>query len=105
MLSRLSLAALIAALPARPVLADPATLDIAAPFEIKAADPLLSGDIFLKLDVMETLVNSDATGALLPGLSETWSVSEDKLRWRFHIRPGGGSMTAARSPPRPPRWR
>ncbi|KQB13222.1 ABC transporter substrate-binding protein [Rhodobacter capsulatus] len=88
MLSRLSLAALIAALPALPALADPATLAIAAPFEIKAADPLLSGDIFLKLDVMETLVNSDATGALLPGLADRWSVSEDGLSWRFHIRPG-----------------
>ena len=99
MLSRLSLAALIAVLPAQPVLADPATLDIAAPFEIKAADPLLSGDIFLKLDVMETLVNSDATGTLMPGLSDRWSVSEDGLVWRFHIRPGvqfhdGSALTA-----------
>lgn len=88
MLSRISLAALIAVLPALPVQADPGTLAIAAPFEIKAADPLLSGDIFLKMDVMETLVNSDATGALLPGLSDRWSVSQDGLVWRFHIRPG-----------------
>ena len=99
MLPRLSLAALLAALSPVPVLADPATLDIAAPFEIKAADPLLSGDIFLKLDVMETLVNSDATGTLSPGLADRWSVSDDGRVWRFHIRPGvrfhdGSPLTA-----------
>lgn len=99
MLTRLSLAALVAALPALPVLADPDALDVAAPFEIKAADPVLSGDVFLKMDVMETLVNADASGALLPGLSDGWTVSEYKLTWRFHIRPGvtfhdGSPLTA-----------
>lgn len=68
--------------------ADRAAIDVAAPFEIKAADPVLSGDIFLKMDVMETLVNADATGALLPGLSDRWTVSDDRLVWRFHIRQG-----------------
>ncbi|MDZ4312122.1 MAG: ABC transporter substrate-binding protein [Cypionkella sp.] len=80
-------------------LADTAALDIAAPFEIRAADPVLSGDIFLKMDVMETLVNADASGALVPGLSEGWTVSDDKLVWRFHIRQGvqfhdGSALTA-----------
>lgn len=76
------------ALTAAPSLAfaDPAALRVAAPFEIKAADPILSGDIFLKMDVMETLVNADARGVLLPGLSDRWTVSDDKLVWRFHIR-------------------
>ena len=83
----LSLLVLSALLPVA-ALADPAALDVAAPFEIKAADPVLSGDIFLKMDVMETLVNADENGALLPGLSDSWSVSDDKLSWRFHIRPG-----------------
>lgn len=80
-------------------LADTAALDVAAPFEIKSADPVLSGDIFLKMDVMETLVNADAQGTLLPGLAEGWSVSPDRLVWRFHIRPGvqfhdGSPLTA-----------
>ena len=81
-------------------LADTAALDVAAPFEIKAADPALSGDIFLKMDVMETLVNADASGTLLPGLSDRWAVSDDRLVWRFHIRQGvqfhdGSALTAA----------
>lgn len=79
---------LTAALIPHVVFADTAALDVTAPFEIKAADPVLSGDIFLKMDVMETLVNSDANGALVPGLSDGWTVSDDKLVWRFHIRQG-----------------
>lgn len=99
-LSRAALTAVLPALSAHPVLADAAALDVAAPFEIKAADPILSGDIFLKMDVMETLVNADATGALLPGLATHWEVSGDGLSWRFHIRPGvqfhdGSPLTAA----------
>lgn len=87
---RPSIAALLftSALIPTAVIADTAALDVAAPFEIKAPDPVLSGDIFLKMDVMETLVNADANGALLPGLSDGWTVSDDKLVWRFHIRQG-----------------
>lgn len=79
--------------------ADPAVLDVTAPFEIKAPDPMLSGDIFLKMDVMETLVNADMAGQLQPGLADRWTVSDDLLVWRFHIRPGvtfhdGSPLTA-----------
>jgi peptide/nickel transport system substrate-binding protein len=87
-LCRLSIAALFVTLVPIVALADPAVLDVAAPFEIKSPDPVLSGDIFLKLDIVETLVNADASGKLLPGLSDAWTVSADKLVWRFHIRPG-----------------
>jgi peptide/nickel transport system substrate-binding protein len=80
--------------------ANQAALDVAAPFEIKSADPVLSGDIFQKMDVMETLVDADTSGRLRPGLSDRWSVSPDKLVWRFHIRPNtrfhdGTVLTAA----------
>ena len=68
---------LTGALIAQAALADTAALDVAAPFEIKGADPVLSGDIFLKMDVMETLVNADSSGALLPGLADGWTVSAD----------------------------
>lgn len=74
-------------------------LNVAAPFEIKSADPVLSGDIFLKMDVVETLVNADAQGQLLPGLAESWTRAEDGLTWRFRLRQGvtfhdGSPLTA-----------
>ncbi|MFV0243639.1 MAG: ABC transporter substrate-binding protein [Qingshengfaniella sp.] len=95
----LPILALTAALIPTVALADTATLDVAAPFEIKAADPVLSGNIFQKMDVMETLVDSDANGHLLPSLSDRWSVSDDNLVWRFHVRPDvsfhdGSTLTA-----------
>ncbi|WP_246660290.1 ABC transporter substrate-binding protein [Rhizobium sp. FKL33] len=99
MLRPLSIAALFATLLPMAALADPSALDVAAPFEIKSADPVLSGDIFQKMDVVETLVNADASGTLLPSLSDGWKVSDDRLTWRFHIRPGvtfhdGSPLTA-----------
>ena len=72
---------------------------LVAPFEIKGTDPTLSGDIFLKMAVVETLVNADAAGQPLPGLATGWTVSEDGLRWRFTLRPDvkfhdGSALTA-----------
>ncbi|WEF24858.1 ABC transporter substrate-binding protein [Paracoccus sp. S3-43] len=63
-------------------------LDIAAPFEIKDADPVTSGNIFIKMDVAETLVNVDAEGRLTPGLATAWQASDDGLEWRFTLREG-----------------
>lgn len=71
-----------------PALAGDGVLDVAAPFEIKGSDPSLSGDIFLKMDVAETLVNAGPDGTLTPGLAESWTVSEDGSTWRFKIRSG-----------------
>ncbi|SCY71519.1 peptide/nickel transport system substrate-binding protein [Paracoccus tibetensis] len=62
-------------------------LDVVAPFEIKGADPVTSGNIFIKMDVAETLVNADAEGQLTPGLARAWTVSEDGLEWRFQLQP------------------
>lgn len=96
---RLPLVALLATLIPLTAFADDTVLNVAAPFEIKSADPVLSGDIFLKMDVVETLVNADVSGQPLPGLSDGWKVSADNLVWRFHIRPGvafhdGSPLTA-----------
>ncbi|RAR69044.1 peptide/nickel transport system substrate-binding protein [Pantoea ananatis] len=74
---------------------------IAAPFEIKGADPALSGDILLRMDVVETLVETDAKGAPVPALAESWQASPDGLQWRFTLRPGAhfhdGSPVTAES--------
>ena len=38
--------------------------------------------------VYETLVVKGQDGAALPGLAESWQVSDDGLEWRFRLRPG-----------------
>lgn len=72
---------------------------LVAPFEIKGTDPTLSGDIFLKMSIVETLVNADSAGQPLPGLATGWTVSDDGLQWHFTLRPGvkfhdGSALTA-----------
>jgi peptide/nickel transport system substrate-binding protein len=61
-------------------------LKVAGPWEIAGIDPAQSGYVFSRLQVAETLVSADATGKLIPGLAEKWSVSDDGRIWRFTIR-------------------
>lgn len=100
MIKKLALVILLSTSLSSAALSNDGVLDVAAPFEIKGADPSLSGDIFLKMDIAETLVNADTTGRLLPGLAENWSVSDDGHKWRFVLREGvsfhdGSPFTAA----------
>lgn len=87
MIRSLSLAVLLAST-AVPAFANDGVLDVIAPFEIKGADPITSGNILLKMDVAETLVDAEADGTLVPGLATDWSVSEDGLTWTFTLRDG-----------------
>nr|WP_321445770.1 ABC transporter substrate-binding protein [uncultured Cohaesibacter sp.] len=87
MLRKLSLALLLAsASPA--AFANDGVLDVVASMELISADPVRSGDVFLKMDVTETLVNADAEGHLLPALATAWSSSKDGLVWTFTLREG-----------------
>lgn len=75
-------------------------IDVASAFEVTSPDPSVSGSIFQRMEIAETLVNADAEGRLLPGLATGWDVSADRLTWRFAIRPGvrfhdGTPLTAA----------
>ncbi|ABL69446.1 ABC transporter substrate-binding protein [Paracoccus denitrificans] len=88
MLCKLLASAALAAALSSAALANDGVLDVVAPFEIKGADPVTSGNIFIKMDVAETLVNVDAAGRLTPGLATAWRVSDDGLEWRFHLREG-----------------
>jgi len=63
------------------------TVRIAAPFEIKGADPGLSGDILLRMDVVETLVEVNERAEPIPALAQSWQVSADGLQWQFNLRP------------------
>lgn len=75
-------------------------VDIVAPFEITGLDPAKSGDIFLRMRIVETLVEADKTGNPTAALAKSWSVSEDGKTWRFMLQDGvvfhdGSKLTAA----------
>ncbi|MFN3364086.1 MAG: ABC transporter substrate-binding protein [Allorhizobium sp.] len=81
-----SLALLLAG--AAPTMADDGVVDIVAPFEIGGLDPSKSGDIFLRMGIVETLVEADKDGNPVPALAKSWTVSEDGLTWRFELQSG-----------------
>jgi oligopeptide transport system substrate-binding protein len=58
---------------------EPATLDAHRCQEVACGNILR--------DLYEGLVIEDARGRLVPGMAERWEVSDDGLRWTFHLRP------------------
>lgn len=63
-------------------------LRVAAPWEYTSNAPTDTGYIMARMQIAETLVMVAPNGRLIGGLAENWSVSEDKLTWRFKLRPG-----------------
>jgi peptide/nickel transport system substrate-binding protein len=63
----------------------PDTLRIAGPFEVHSLDPTADGEIFTRLQVVETLVTSDLDGELAPALATTWSAEPDHTAWKFDL--------------------
>lgn len=45
-------------------------------------------------NIVDTLVEHDAYGQIVPCLAETWEQSEDGLTWTFHLREGATWVTA-----------
>jgi peptide/nickel transport system substrate-binding protein len=68
--------------------AEDGVVDIVAPFEITGLDPAKSGDIFLRMGIVETLIEADAKGSPIPALAKSWSVSDDGRTWRFALQDG-----------------
>ncbi|MFJ4156677.1 ABC transporter substrate-binding protein [Pseudomonas sp. NPDC089752] len=62
--------------------------DVVAPFEIVGLDPSVSGFIFQRMQITETLLEADAKGQPLPALAEKWHVSDEGKTWRLSIRQG-----------------
>lgn len=90
MLRSLSLAISLAlAASATPVAAETkSSLTIASPWEVASYDPAVAGFAIQKLQIMENLVDADATGTLHPGLATEWSATDDGLMWEFTLREG-----------------
>lgn len=65
-----------------------ATLSVVGPLEVHSLDPATSNGLFTRLEVAETLVATDTTGALTPGLATAWTSSADQLTWEFTLRRG-----------------
>ncbi|BFO57258.1 MULTISPECIES: ABC transporter substrate-binding protein [Comamonadaceae] len=68
--------------------AGPPRLQIVGPWEIAGLAPAVSGYVFTRLQIAETLVDADDDGTLLPGLAERFEASADGLAWRFVLRQG-----------------
>jgi peptide/nickel transport system substrate-binding protein len=66
----------------------PRTLRVVTPWEIGGLDPARSGYIFQRMQIAETLVGTDASGALVPSLARSWRIDADRLAWRFALREG-----------------
>ena len=81
-----------------PAIAARTDVNIAAPWEISSTDPATDGFIFLRMGVMEALLNTDENGALVPGLASAWAATDGGLIWTFTLREAsfhdGTSMTA-----------
>ncbi|BCM87275.1 ABC transporter substrate-binding protein [Methylobacterium indicum] len=72
---------------ASPALAQ-SPLRVVTPFEIASLEPSRSGFVFTRMEVTETLVGADDEGRPVPGLSTAWTLSDDRLTWRFTLRAG-----------------
>lgn len=55
--------------------------------EINGLDPSRSGYVFTRMQVLETLCGADDGGLPVPQLARDWRLSEDRLTWRFRLRP------------------
>ncbi|MBO1079333.1 ABC transporter substrate-binding protein [Roseomonas haemaphysalidis] len=92
LLHRRTLALATLSLPwlARPAAAQPAadTFRVVTSQEINGLDPARSGYVFARMQVAETLCGADDGGLPVPQLARSWSLSGDRLTWRFRLREG-----------------
>jgi peptide/nickel transport system substrate-binding protein len=63
------------------------TLKIGSPWGAKTLDVQKQGFLWMRLGVVEGLVDVDQELRLQPALAESWRVSEDKKQWTFKLRP------------------
>ncbi len=74
-------------------------LTVVGQFEVHSVDPATAAGAFTRLQVAETLVDTDLRGVLEPGLATQWKVSADQREWRFSLPTGvvfhdGTALTA-----------
>ncbi|MBJ7539045.1 ABC transporter substrate-binding protein [Marinomonas sp. C1424] len=62
------------------------TLSISSAFEFTSLDPSKNGYIYTRMQLLETLLDVNSKGQLVPALASKWKVSEDAKSWRFTLR-------------------
>jgi len=77
-----------AALPSPSFAQEAGVLRVASPWEWTSNEPTDTGYMMARLQIAETLVMVEPDGKLVGGIAESWTVSDDKLTWRFKIRAG-----------------
>ena len=78
----------VAGFPSRIKAQEQGVLRVASPWEWTSNQPTDTGYIMARIQLAETLVMVEPDGRLVGGVAESWTVSDDKLTWRFRIRPG-----------------
>ena len=92
----LSALLLLSAVPAFAESADDATYRTLYESEIGTLNYLITSkavDYAVSANVIDTLVERDAYGNIVPCLAESWEQSEDLCTWTFHIRQGATWVT------------
>ena len=88
-LSALGVASLM--LLSAPSIAEPTranTLAVKGQFEFSSLDPTRKGYVYQRMQVLETLVNVDHQGNLIPGLARDWQVDASGKVWIFTLQSG-----------------
>ena len=62
------------------------TVSISAAFEFTSLDPSKNGFIFSRMQVLETLLDVDENGLLIPALAKNWHINENAKMWTFDLR-------------------
>jgi len=101
--TRLGLSATVLALITRAALAQQTDITIGMQLEPPMLDPTGGAaaaiDEIVYSNVFEGLTRFASDGSIIPGLAESWEISEDGTEYAFHLRPGvtfhdGAAMTA-----------
>ena len=91
---------LLGALISQGAVAQERTLQVVAPWEVASLEPVKTGYVFARMQVLETLVTANDRAEAVAAIAEAWTLSADRLSWQFVLRPGatfhdGTPVTAA----------
>jgi len=75
-------------------------LQVIAPWQVTSLEPSDTGYIATRMGIAQTVVSAEPDGKLVGLAASDWTVSDDRLTWRFNVRAGlrfhdGTPVTAA----------
>lgn len=71
-----------------PAAAQDRLLSVVAPWQVTSLDPADTGYIAARMGIAETIVGVEPDGRLVGLVAAGWSLDDDRLTWRFQVRPG-----------------